>query len=352
MDRREFLKTTGGAAAAAAAAGTATASAADEVSAPAIKSGAKALRLSMRWPDDGKGFGDSARRLARRIEAASEGHFRIELVESSKTGIDAIAAKDADLYHGTEHDHASLHPAFAFFAGLPWSGSLPENDLKSWLIAAGGAALWDDLAADFGVKAFVAGHTGPTFLWSKVPLDNITTITGQKILAMGLGAGVVHGIGAEPAELAPGEIKTALQSNTVVAAEYGGVIAAMSMGLPEVAPRVTATPLNGAGTAMSLGIAKALWDELGETEKGALAHAASEEFATTIAEERAHRAPIMSALHDRFGVKEHVLADDIRGAMDRVGGVVVAHAAGHDEKAARINASYMGFANQAHPRVA
>ena len=352
MDRREFLKSTGGAAAAAAAAGTATASAADEISAPSLKPDARVLRLAMRWPDDGKGFGDSARRLARRIEATSEGHFRIELIESSKTGIDTIATGDADLYHGTEHDHASLHPAFAFFAGLPWTGSLGANDLQSWLIAAGGANLWDDLAADFGVKAFFAGHTGPTILWSKAPLNSVATITGQKIFTMGLGAGVVHGIGAEPAEVAPSEIKAALQSNTIIAAEYGGLIAAMSMGLPEVAPHATTTPLNGAGTAMSLGIAKALWDKLGETEKGALAHAASEEVATTIAEERAHRAPIMSALHDRFGIEEYVLANDIREAMDRIGSVVVAHAAGHDEKAARINASYMGFANQARPHVA
>ena len=352
MDRRSFLKTTGGAAAAAAAAGTATASAANEISSPSLRPDAKVLRMAMRWPDDGKGFGDSARRLARRIEAASGGHFRIEHVEASNTGIDAIAAGDADLYHGTEHDHVGHHPAFAFFAGLPWTGSLAANDMQAWLMAAGGSTLWDDLAAEFGVKAFVAGHTGPALLWSKTPLDSLAAVTGKKIFAMGLGAGVVHGIGAEPADLAPNQIKNALQSGTVAAAEYGGILAAMSMGLPEVAPVATATPLNGSGTAMSLSISKALWEKLGETEQGALAHAAAEEYATTIAEERAHRAPVMSALEDRFGVKQHVLATDIRGAMDRVGSVVVAHAAGHDEKAARINASYMSFASQARPHVA
>ena len=67
MDRREFLITTSGAAVAASAAATASA-AESELASPSIVGSRRTLELANTWPDDGKGFGDSARRLARSAE--------------------------------------------------------------------------------------------------------------------------------------------------------------------------------------------------------------------------------------------------------------------------------------------
>lgn len=346
MDRREFLKSTGGAAAAAAAAATAGAAEAN-VTAHAghdHPSEGRLLRLAMNWPDDGKGFGDSGRRLARRIEAATGSRFRIEILETSKTGIEAIAAGEADLYHATEHQHTGLHPAFAYFAGLPSEQSLTAADLNSWLLAAHGQDLWDELAGRFGVKAFLAGHTGPVALWSKVRLDGLSDVAGKKIHMMGLAAGALRGLGAEPVAMTAESLKPALASGDLLAAEYGGIIAAMSAGLPEAAPKAYATPLNSRGTAMSFGVSRVLWVSLSDADKAAFAAAAREELEVTIAEERGHREPIGIALHARFGAGPAALGAELRDAMVRVGGAVVAHAAGYDALSAKINASYMAFA--------
>lgn len=344
MDRREFLKSTGGAAAAAAAATAGVAEAKEALqSGQDHPAGGRLLRLAMNWPDDGKGFGDSGRRLARRIEAATGSRYRIEIRETSKTGIEAIAAGEADLYHATEHQHVGLHPAFSYFAGLPSEQSLTAADLNSWLLAAHGQDLWDELAGRFGVKAFLAGHTGPVALWSKHPLENLSDVAGRKIQVMGLAASAVRGIGAEPAALAAASLKPALASGEILAAEYGGIIAAMSAGLPEAAPRAYATPLTSRGTAMSLGMSRALWDSLPDADKAAFSAAAREEFDVTIAEERGHREPIGMALRARFGAGPAALGAELRDAMARVGGAVVAHAAGYDTLAGRINASYMAF---------
>lgn len=347
MDRREFLKTTGGVAAAAAAGATGAAAAHGTGSAHTHTGEARVLRMAMRWPDDGKGFGDTARRLARRIEAATGARVRIEIFESSRSGIDAIASGGADLYHATEHDHVALHPAFGYFAGLPVAESLGAEALQSWLIAGGGQSLWDDLARDFGVKAMLAGHTGPVSLWSAQPLGSMPGIAGAKIHAMGLAAEAVRGIGAEPVSLAPAALKAALASGEIRAAAFGGILQAMSAGLPEAAPIATAVPFTGRGTAMSLGIATRVWETFDEATRAAFASAAAEELRVTIAEEAAHRAPVTIALAHRFGVQNASPAADVAGAMQRVGSAVVAHAAGYDGKARHINASYMGFATAA-----
>lgn len=347
MDRREFLKTTGGVAAAAAAAATGTGAVAN--AGPSDASAAHTLRMAMRWPDDGKGFGDTARRLARRIEAATGARFRIQIVETSKPGIDAIASGAADLYHATEHDHVALHPAFGYFASLPVEESLGAEALQSWLIAGGGQGLWDDLARDFGVKAMLAGHTGPVSMWSRVAFDSMSDIAGAKIQAMGLAAEAVRGIGAEPVSVAPGALKAALAAGEMSAAEFGGILQAMSAGLPEAAPIATAVPFTGRGTAMSLGIATGLWDAFDEATRAAFAAAAAEELRVNIAEEAAHRTPVSVALAHRFGVRNAIPAADVVGAMQRVGSAVVAHAAGYDDKSRRINMSYMSFAAATAP---
>src|SRR5262245_58342928 len=97
MDRREFLITTSGAAVAASAAATACA-AETELATPSIVGARRTLELATTWPDDGKGFGDSARRLARSIEALTDGRYRIEI----RDGKHQDGAQD--LAHGSAHD--------------------------------------------------------------------------------------------------------------------------------------------------------------------------------------------------------------------------------------------------------
>ena len=138
MDRRDFLKTTG---AAAVAAGTAAAPAgATEAQAgPVTRPGARLLTLGSQWAPEPAGCGPE--RLARRIETATDGRYRI---------VAAAGSADPDLTYGGGWRHASHHRAFAYFAGLPFSQGLDAPTQQTWLAAGGGAMLWDELAAEFG----------------------------------------------------------------------------------------------------------------------------------------------------------------------------------------------------------
>ena len=83
MDRRDFLKTTS---AAAVAAGAASAPAASEAqtAAPAVLSGSRQLTAGFSSSDLP---GSGADRLARRIETATDGRYRIELAKPAPTPI-------------------------------------------------------------------------------------------------------------------------------------------------------------------------------------------------------------------------------------------------------------------------
>ena len=222
MDRRDFLKTTGAAAVAAGAAG-ASARATDEpidgaVQSPAVLAGTRVLALANDYAAGLPGLG--AERLARRIEAASDGRFRIELADG---------AADAELTYGLAARHASLHPAFAFFAGLPFGQGLDVPDHHTWLAAAGGEMLWDELAAAFDFKPLVAGHTGASSgVWAGARLEQASDLAGARLHAVGLAADVLRSLGAIPVVMPAHEVRAALAGGDIRAAEWLGPLAAAS----------------------------------------------------------------------------------------------------------------------------
>ena len=217
MDRRDFLKSTGAAAVAAGAAAStqATASDADNPAAPAILSGVRHLMLSSTSPTDLPGSG--AERLALRIGAATAGRVRIEV---------RIGAGDADLTFGSAH-HAA-HPAFAYFAGLPFGEGLDTASLQTWLVAGGGQMLWDELAAAYGFKSLIAGHTGESDgVWAAERLESKSDLADLRIAVSGLAGDVVSAFGATVVGVGPGELKAALADGRVAAAEWPGPLAAV-----------------------------------------------------------------------------------------------------------------------------
>ncbi|WP_295555475.1 hypothetical protein [uncultured Hyphomicrobium sp.] len=338
MDRREFLITSGGAAVAA----TSSAAAHAEGPFPAAVADGQGipLKLSMPWADTPQGPADGVRRLARRIEAMTGGRYRIEVVAQG-SGL----ASEADLVHGSAHDFAPLHPAFAYFAGLPGSGGLEPRDFAHWISVGGGQMLWDDLAGRHGWKPLLAGHSGDTPpLWSREPIARLNDLAGQRISAPGLGADVARALGAEVHDtLAPHEAATALASGSVFAAEAGGLLTCFAAGLPHAARYGTGTGLNGHGTALSLHIRQPVWERFSEADKAIFAAAAAEEYQLSLAEARAHAGVTRQVLATYMRVKLAPWPADITDALGRVAEATIAHVAGRDAIAARIDQSYMAF---------
>lgn len=344
MDRREFLKTSGGAAAVAS---TATAVAAqtnpatEPVAAPAVAKGLRELRVAMPWPDATFGLADQAHRLAQRITTMSDGRYRIAFQGGVANGLEAVRAGEADLYFASEHDHLDAHRALSYFAGLPGDRAIAPHHLAGWMLIGGGQTLWDDFAGNLGIKAMLAGHAGnrACFLATR-RISTMSELTGERAAVQGLARDVARGLGMTPVAIGAAQLPAALASGDILAAEWGGAITSHALGIMSVAPFAVGASINKHGSALSLGMSRTAWDRLGATDQAIFAAAAATEYQTALAEEDSHR----RLLYPEPPLeKVWSLATELERAIRRVAGAVVAHVAASDADAQRINAGFMGF---------
>lgn len=334
MDRREFLISTGGTAAVAALSGTAAKAAGgggEILAAPAIATKRQTLSFSMPWADTGRGYGDSARRLALRVHEATDGRITFAL---------AASRDEAQVTHGPAYTArpggADELRALAYFSGLPGSAGLAIHDHIAWLTVGGGQMLWDDLARDRGVKPLAAGHSGAQgLIWSKEPVEALAALEGRKIAAMGAGADVARGLGLEPVALDQAEASDFV--------EAGGAFQAMALDIHRSHGYALDGGLSQRGTLMALEIKLDAWEGLHPGDRARIALAAEAELSASLAEARAHEAMVRGMLSSAFGIKIAPMPAEIAAARDRVAEAVVAHIAAAGERAQRIDQSYMAF---------
>lgn len=341
MDRREFLRSTATAAVATAAATTATAAAQTAPPAPALSKGLQELRLAVAYDESFAGPADWASRLARSIDELSGGRTRVAASYGVTDTHAAVAAGDADLSFDTVDSLIDAHRGFAFFAGLPGDQGLPPRHLATWLSVGGGQPLFDDLAADLGIKPLLAAHSGPqSLLLATSRVESMAATAGLKIHVGGLARDVARGLGLDPVTLPAGQIAQALQRGDVQAAECGGAILCYALQLSKAARYTAGARFNHNGTAMYLGVRRAVWDELDPSTQALLASAANNEFQLSLAEEEAHGRPLYPAPP---AAQVWPIAGELGHAIQRVAAAVVAHAAGADAKSRRISDSYAAF---------
>jgi TRAP-type mannitol/chloroaromatic compound transport system substrate-binding protein len=171
-------------------------------------------------------------------------------------------------------------------------------------------------------------------------IDTMSALTGRKAYVEGLARDVARGLGFEPVSMAPAALAGAMQNGELLAAECGGAITSYALGLHAVAPYAVGTSINRNGTALSLGIARTLWDRLGESDQAMVAAAAAAEFQLSLAEEEAHR-PMLYP--EPAPERTWPLAAELSHAIRRVADAVIAHAGGADAQSRRINDSYAAF---------
>jgi TRAP-type mannitol/chloroaromatic compound transport system substrate-binding protein len=335
MDRRNFLRTTG---AAAVAAGTAAAPAlAVETqsanTSPVTRPGAKLLTLGSEWAPEPAGFGPE--RLARRIETATDGRYRIEI---------AYGNADADLTYGSAWRHAKLHPAFAFFAGLPFAQSLDASAHHTWLAVGGGEMLWDELAAEHGYKPLLAGHTGASAgVWTSARLETPADLAGTTVHVAGLAADALRVLGATPVEVAPQELRSELAGGRIQAAEWLGPLAAAAPDLQPLAQRLYEPGFHCGGMTLSLAVRTGLWETIGAADRAVFEACAAQEYHLALADARAHALIAGQVAAPAKWPVRLAWPDAVCEALDQALTEVVERIAASDPSASRINDSYQAF---------
>ncbi len=336
MDRRKFIKTAGLGATAAAALAT-----------PAIASGVRQLKMVTSWPKNFPGLGTAASRVAKRIEAASDGRFKIrvyagkELVHPLKC-LDAVQEGVAELYHSAEYYYQGKDKGFAFYSAVPFG--FTANEMNAWLYFGGGQKLWDELGANFGVKGLPCGNSGVQMGgWFRKEVKTLEDFKGLKMRMPGLGGAVLNAIGATALTLAGSEIMPALQAGTIDATEWVGPWNDLAFGFYKVTKHYYYPGFHEPGTMLSMGVSRKFWDSLSKSDQALFESCAQAENSYDLGEFNANNGAALNTLITKHGVKLHEFSDEIFKGFGAASKDVLASAGASSPNAKKIYNSFMDF---------
>lgn len=314
-------------------------------SGPAIVSKKRNLKMVTTWPKNFPGLGTGAERLARRIEVLSDGNLSIKLYAGGELvgpleAFDAVSQGKADMYHGGEYYWQGKSPAFNFFCTVPMG--MTASEITSWIRFGGGQALWDELSANFNVKAFLAGNSGTQMGgWFNKEMNSIEDFQGLRIRMPGLGGEVMKRVGATPVTKAGGEIFQALSQGNIDATEWVGPWNDLAFGFYSIVKNYYYPGIHEPGTALALGLNLDLWNDMSATEKAWVEAASATENDVMLAEFNANNARALDTLINKHDVNLLKFSDDILRKLGAVSNEVVAEVSNHDDLSKRIYDSYI-----------
>ena len=231
---------------------------------PALAQGRTTLTLMADRPED-------AAELAARVAAASGGRLALEVTPVPMTARPEMLARTGegatDMYMGSEEAFVATDPGFGLMAAMP--GGMSPSELEGWIAAGDGQLLWDELSAEHGVKAFLAGDDGPQAIWSRAPLGGLSDLTGGTVGSTGLGLAALREMGADAVDIHA----AGTDASDLVAIEGLSPVEMVETGLIDAFPHM-ATPNAGRPmSARSVGVNLARWDGLTEADRTLLGRA-------------------------------------------------------------------------------
>ncbi|MEL6701487.1 MAG: TRAP transporter substrate-binding protein, partial [Pseudomonadota bacterium] len=306
MDRRSFIKKAGLTGAAAGAATLAT---------PALSQNIKEMVIVSTWPRDFPGLGLPAQRLAARITELTDGRITTKYFAAGERvgafdSFDEVASGNAQAYMAADYYWKGRHAGWSAFTAIPFG--LTYTEMDAWIKYGGGQELWDELAAEFGLKNFAAGNTGVQMGgWFNKEINSADDLKGLKMRIPGQGGDVMAKLGASPVSLPGGQIYENLTSGAIDATEWVGPYNDYFMKFYEAAKYYYFPGMHEPGAQLALGMNKAWWDSLDKVDQAIIQAVANEENARTMAETNANNGEYLSKLINENGVELREFNDDV-----------------------------------------
>lgn len=264
VERRAFLGAalTAGAGAALSACGGGT-----TAGGPAVSTQPNVMwRLASSFPRGLDALYGSAERLSERLEALTEGRFRIrpypagELVPALQV-MDAAQQGTVQVGHTASYYYTGKKQALAFDTGVPFG--LSSRQQSAWLYSGGGLELVQELFTDFGLVTVPAGNTGTQMGgWFKREVNTPGDLRGLKMRIPGLGGDVMDRLGVTVQVLAGGDIYPALERGAIDATEWVGPYDDEKLGFQNAARFYYYPGWWEPGPSMSFMVNRTAWDKL------------------------------------------------------------------------------------------
>lgn len=312
MDRRSFLKK--------ATVGGATAAAASALAAPMYAQGNRTLTLVTTWGRGLAGVHDSAQRCADTITAMSGGSLTVDLKAAGELVgafevFDAVAAGQADMYHGADYYWVGQHPAYAFFTAVPMG--MTAQELANWYYHNGGMELHDELNSIFGIKGFLAGNTGAQGGgWFRKEITSAADFNGLKFRMPGLGGKALGKMGASVQNIPGGEIYQALSSGALDGTEWIGAWADEKMGFQEITKFYYTAGFHEPGAGLSLAFNRDVFESFTPAQQKICEIAAAECHQWNLAQFLSNNGAALARLQ-AAGVKTLEFPEDVWDAFGK-----------------------------------
>jgi TRAP-type mannitol/chloroaromatic compound transport system substrate-binding protein len=316
------------------------------VAAPALARAEQRFRwrLTTSWPKGRAGPGVSARRIQERINAMAGGRLLVDLFAGGEI-VPPLAVLDAVSNGTVEMGHtAALYwqgrlPTASWFTTVPFGLGPVEH--QAWVELRDGQALWDELYRPFGVRAFLAGNTGPSMGgWFRRKVSGLDDLKGMRIRVQGLGAEVYQRLGAVPMTVSAGDLLPALEKGSIDAAEFLAPSSDLETGLHKHAPYYYAPGFNKPNGASELIVSLKAWESLPEDLRAIVREAARAEHALGLADAHERNAAALREILGQNPVSLEAFPRQVVEAAHRATEEIAREAAATSPLAARIVESY------------
>lgn len=164
--------------------------------------------------------------FARQLNALSAGRFQVTVVQTEEPVaalelLDALQQGEFDALHAVPSHLVSIDECFALDSAIPFG--LNSRQMNAWMLEGNGLRLLRDFYAQHQIVNFPMGNSGAQMGgWFRRELHSLADLDGLRLQVSGLGARVLHALGAVPQQLPAGEMAAALERGTLDAAEWVG----------------------------------------------------------------------------------------------------------------------------------
>jgi len=198
------------------------------------------LKMATTWGKSTAPLITAATNMAKLAEAMSNGRLMIRVDSSNKhkapLGIlDMVKGGQYDMGHSSSYYWKGKDINTLPFTSMPFGLTAPEQ--YAWFYYGGGLELMQKVYSKHGVLSFPGGNTGNQMGgWFRTEIKTLDDLKGLKMRIPGFAGEVMSKLGVKVTNIAPGELYTALDRNTIDALEWVGPAMDIKMGFHKIAP--------------------------------------------------------------------------------------------------------------------
>ncbi len=198
------------------------------------------LKMATTWGPTLSPLIDAANNMAKMAEELSNGQLQIRVDSSNKhkspLGIlDMVKGGQYDMGHSASYYWKGKDINTLPFTSMPFGLTSPEQ--YAWFYHGGGLELMQKVYDKHQVYSFPGGSTGVQMGgWFRKEINTLADLQGLKMRIPGFAGEIMAKLGVQVTNMAPGELYTSLETNSIDALEWVGPSMDITMGFHKIAP--------------------------------------------------------------------------------------------------------------------